>query len=398
MAWNRYPVNYREAEVRRVAAALKGGDCAAVIGLSGCGKSNLLGFFVYRASVPGDAAYAGGPAAVLVDCNRLRQANTPNLFSLIREQVEKASAGGQDGPNLRAGNTLPKAGGTSIQGGVEDHGSISSSGDALEQLEIALERVIPPEGLALAFDRFDALLIDPEPGLFSNLRALRDDFKYRLTFLLAARRSLPADNELAELFFAQTLWLGPLSPSDALWSAEDYAIRHGMEWSQTELFAILGFSGCYAAFLRAACEAHAGGTPLDLSALQEAAPVMARLAEFWEDEPTRDELRHGGLGAVPLLSKGLQRLSEPPPLLLLEARLTAKEQLLLEELRAHPNQVCDKDDLIRAVWPEDRIFMQGVRDDSLAQLVRRLREKVEIDPSEPQHIRTAAGRGYVYVP
>ena len=48
--------------------------------------------------------------------------------------------------------------------------------------------------------------------------------------------------------------------------------------------------------------------------------------------------------------------------------MTAKEQLLLAALRAHPNQVCDKDDLIRAVWPEDRIFMQGVRDDSLAQL------------------------------
>jgi DNA-binding winged helix-turn-helix (wHTH) protein len=56
--------------------------------------------------------------------------------------------------------------------------------------------------------------------------------------------------------------------------------------------------------------------------------------------------------------------------------------------------VCDKDDLIRAVWPEDRIFERGVRDDSLAQLVRRLREKVETNPSAPRRIQTVAGRGY----
>ena len=270
-------------------------------------KEQSVGIFRLPRFRPGDPAYAGGPVAVLVDCNRLHQANTSNLFKLIRERVVKAGAGGQAGSNLRAGNTLPIAGVTSSQAGEEDPDSIGSSGDALEQLEFALERAIPPEGLALAFDRFDALLSDPEPGLFSSLRALRDDFKYRLTFVLAARRSLPADNELAELFFAQTLWLGPLSPSDALWSVEDYATRHGMVWSQAELAAILRFSGRYAALLRAACEARAGGTPLELSALQEAAPVNARLAEFWEDEPTLDELRRGGLDAVPLLSEGLRQ-------------------------------------------------------------------------------------------
>jgi len=60
--------------------------------------------------------------------------------------------------------------------------------------------------------------------------------------------------------------------------------------------------------------------------------------------------------------------------------------------------VCEKDDLIRAVWPEDRIYEQGIRDDSLAQLVRRLREKIEPDPSNPRYIQTIPGRGYRFVP
>jgi DNA-binding winged helix-turn-helix (wHTH) protein len=50
------------------------------------------------------------------------------------------------------------------------------------------------------------------------------------------------------------------------------------------------------------------------------------------------------------------------------------------------------------VWPEDRVFERGVRDDSLAQLVRRLREKIEPDPSAPRFILTVPGRGYRFSP
>ena len=43
-AWDAYPANYREAEVRAILAALRAGECVSVIGLSGAGKSNLIGF------------------------------------------------------------------------------------------------------------------------------------------------------------------------------------------------------------------------------------------------------------------------------------------------------------------------------------------------------------------
>jgi len=76
------------------------------------------------------------------------------------------------------------------------------------------------------------------------------------------------------------------------------------------------------------------------------------------------------------------------------SQLTEKEFLLLQYLEAHPGDVCSKDDLVQAVWPEDQIYERGIRDDSLAQLVRRLRVKIEPEPSNPRYIQTVPGRGY----
>jgi DNA-binding response OmpR family regulator len=53
----------------------------------------------------------------------------------------------------------------------------------------------------------------------------------------------------------------------------------------------------------------------------------------------------------------------------------------------------DPRDEIHAMGPEDKVCERGVRDDSPAQLVRRLREKIESDTSHPEKIQTVAGRG-----
>jgi DNA-binding winged helix-turn-helix (wHTH) protein len=96
--------------------------------------------------------------------------------------------------------------------------------------------------------------------------------------------------------------------------------------------------------------------------------------------------------------EGIGLLMRDRPLRIETGGLTAKENLLLAYLSARPGEVCEKDEVIRGVWPEDQVFERGVRDDSLAQLVRRLREKVEPDPARPRHIHTVPGRGYRFTP
>jgi DNA-binding response OmpR family regulator len=74
--------------------------------------------------------------------------------------------------------------------------------------------------------------------------------------------------------------------------------------------------------------------------------------------------------------------------------LSAKEFALLGYLHAHRGQVCSKDDIGSAVWPE---YQEGVYDYQIENLVRRLRAKLELDPANPQLLLTMRGLGYKLV-
>lgn len=366
-----YPEDYRHAEVEQISRALCTGECAALIGLSGSGKSNLVGFLAHRVALPAACA-----RLVLVDCNRLAGPTPAAVFNLLRRAVVQTSAPQADLP--------PEP---------------PDEAAALDGLERAIQAGLAGgRSLALLLDRFDALFeLRGFPALADNLRALRDAFKYRLCYVTAARRPLDPAAELAELFFGYTLWLGPLNRSDALWSARRDGRRFaagGPPWPEAALERLAALSWGYPSLLRGACEAYAAGAELSERALSDHPAVARRVAEFWSDRPTEEMVRLSGLAGHPWL-----RAAPPPPPAtgprFDTTRLTAKEHLLLAYLLAHPNQVCEKDDLVQAIWPEDVIFQQGVRDESLAQLARRLRVKIEPDPQAPRYVQTVPGRGYL---
>jgi DNA-binding response OmpR family regulator len=74
--------------------------------------------------------------------------------------------------------------------------------------------------------------------------------------------------------------------------------------------------------------------------------------------------------------------------------LTAKEFDLLHYLMSHQGQVFSRDDLLDAVW--DRSFVGGPA--TVTVHIRRLREKIERDPSRPTHIKVVWGTGYKFEP
>jgi len=70
--------------------------------------------------------------------------------------------------------------------------------------------------------------------------------------------------------------------------------------------------------------------------------------------------------------------------------LTAREFDLLAHMAAHPGRVYSRDHLLQDVWGYD-FFGDG---STITVHVRRLREKLECDPTKPRYITTVWGVGY----
>jgi DNA-binding response OmpR family regulator len=75
-------------------------------------------------------------------------------------------------------------------------------------------------------------------------------------------------------------------------------------------------------------------------------------------------------------------------------RLTAKEFDLLWFLANHPRQVFSRDQLMDRVWGYEAALETG----TVTVHVRRLREKIEDDPSQPRFLQTVWGVGYRFAP
>ncbi|PFD95535.1 DNA-binding response regulator [Bacillus cereus] len=76
-----------------------------------------------------------------------------------------------------------------------------------------------------------------------------------------------------------------------------------------------------------------------------------------------------------------------------EVSLTGKELELLKFFASNPEQVFTKTQLFRNVWDSNYI-----EDDNTVMVhIRKLRKKIEIDPSNPKFIQTVWGIGYKFV-
>lgn len=75
-----------------------------------------------------------------------------------------------------------------------------------------------------------------------------------------------------------------------------------------------------------------------------------------------------------------------------ETNLTAKEFDLLELLAMNPNKVYSRENLLNIVWGYE--YPGDVR--TVDVHIRRLREKIEANPSEPKYVHTKWGVGYYF--
>jgi energy-coupling factor transporter ATP-binding protein EcfA2 len=437
--WDTFPKTYRQHEVSQIAAWIDAGESGLVVGLSGSGKSNVLGFIAHRppfSSPPQAGGIEGGTLRPLLDFNRLPE---PTFAAFLRQTLAALD-------DAAAAAQLPAEVMKRLRA-ILDKGLAQTDAFLLgRSVESALAFLCGEMQLrtVMLIDRFDVALERFDAPLFNNLRAWRDAHKTQLSYIVSARRdwpdwpNLPALSEFTELIAGRTCWVGALSPDDVRWNLARFA---GEKPTKKVIERMMGLSGGHAGLLKtlwaAASPLQAVGKKIELDEWIKQSGVRRQCQELWDDLPAsvRESLRVWQVGrAAPqdtlksfLINTGLVIESEGELRLAssvfaafvrqqagaaggilwrdaataqvyrggvkLPVELTPQEDRLLAYLLAHPGEVCDKDALAEAVWPEE-VRVEGIRDDRLAQLVRRLREKVEPDPHAPRYVVPVWGRGY----
>jgi DNA-binding response OmpR family regulator len=76
-----------------------------------------------------------------------------------------------------------------------------------------------------------------------------------------------------------------------------------------------------------------------------------------------------------------------------DVNLTAKEFDLLQLFASNPGKVYSRENLLETVWKYD--YLGDLR--TVDVHIRRLREKIEKNPSQPEYIFTKWGVGYYFV-
>lgn len=76
-----------------------------------------------------------------------------------------------------------------------------------------------------------------------------------------------------------------------------------------------------------------------------------------------------------------------------ELNLSKTEIKLLKYLMDNPNQIITKEQILNGIWDINGDF---VDENTIAVNIRRLREKIEDNPSKPEYIKNVRGIGYVW--
>ncbi|MBR3753827.1 MAG: response regulator transcription factor [Clostridia bacterium] len=99
-----------------------------------------------------------------------------------------------------------------------------------------------------------------------------------------------------------------------------------------------------------------------------------------------DYILSSGDFVLNLKSRTLKRLGVP-------IELTQVEFQIMEYFLLHPGQPLDRNDILDHVWGDKYVGEEKVVDVN----VRRLRMKIENDPSAPRHLLTVWGMGYKWI-
>lgn len=418
-----YPIVFRQNDARELGKYIKVRQSVVLIGAKRVGISNFLRFFIYHKNIVD--TYIDGAKNHLfipVDLNDLVELEIYPFWTLtlkrIVDSLEKSTLA------VKVKNKIQAL----FLDGIQSKDPFITIDCARRSLVSIVENGILP---TLFFIRFDRLKDVVTGEFFANLQGLRDATHHKLCYVFTSFRSLDV---LSPSVFAKTslsafcrnIYIKPAKKEDIKIIFEMYVKHSKVEFStkmEKELFdAVDGYVQYLQLALISLTQDYKSSETHEsiFEYLAKDERIILASEELWEslneqekslltkivkkDSIQQEEIEKNkylwDTGFVveeknkirlfsPIFDYYVERLEKKAPNSL--AEFTKKENLLFNFLKVKNDAICEREEIVKNVWPE--VEELGVSDWAIDRLVARVRHKLKLQNSNLE-IKTIKTRGY----
>ena len=432
-----YPEDTRSEEIKKILEFVKSGRAIQIVGLPGTGRSNLLGLLSYNKQVR--LKHLGENNKwfhfVYMDFSEVRKRPAYDVIKFILISTAYSLSERERKAEYETVNKFLKEA-INFQDEMILFQALKKTIDYL-----AIEKELT---IVFLFDRFEQYIPNISEEFFLNLKILRNRAKYRFSCIFSLNRPLEdvvepfIFTEFNEFLEGNIVYLRVYDPIGIEFRFSYLEKVTGKKTDVQTKKELIALTGGHGKISRLAYESvlSEDGKISDLKYfLLQRSVINKSLSQIWDylspaeqnflrvkaktEKENKDYkylenigLLKNGKIAIPLFEeyiktapvektenirfdaekneilKGAEQITE---------RLSPSEFRLLRFMLLNPDKICEKDEIIQAVWKDSKT-QEGVTDQALDQIIYRLRKKIEDDPNNPTHLITIKGRGFKFIP
>ncbi len=427
-----YPEDSQHETVKKMLELIKKGGSIQLIGLPGTGRSNLLRFLSYNnnARVLHLSENYKWFHFVYMDTSEMKGRSEADLIKFILISLSYS---------LSERNMKKEQ--EKINEFLKEATDTKDELILFQVLKKTIDYLSIEKELTVVFllDRFNTYIPSVSSTFFNNLRILRNRAKYRFSCVFSLERPLSdvlettVYTEFYEFIAENTLYLSLFNSTSNEFRLSYLEKISNKSLSENIKKELIRLTGGHGKLLRIGAEVILAEDvePKNLTTfLLNKKGILTTLLEIWniltpveqkaithdaksfpnDSYVVKSGLVKTGIIQIPLFEKMIPTFPQPETeklsyvpetneILLGNESLTEKfspsEFRLLRFLMQQNERICEKEEIIEAVWREEQ-SREGVTDQALDQIIYRLRKKIEQDPNNPAHIMTIKGRGYKF--
>lgn len=407
-----YPEIFRADITRELTAQLNKRHSVVFIGMRRVGISNFLRFFLYHKSLRHKFAHKLKQLFIPVDLNDLTERSIFAFWVLTLKRVLDSVETFELSPKTKK----------YIESLFFDGIQSKDTFILIENLKKALNRIISEGAFpTIFFNRFDRISEAASAEFFANIEGVKNSTHGKLSFVFTTSRGL---NSISPKVFSHTslslaeseIFLKPASETDLRIICDAYIKRFGLRISEELEKELIKLTGGYVQYLQLALiELNSPETTVTdpgelIEFLSQNERIILQSEELWEGLTEEEQqillrvkkysklsesevrqskylldsgfiIRKGNEYRVfsPLFEEFLNRKLSSPSIREKDGfsnklELSKKEHLLFSYLKENLGEICEREAIIEAVWPEEEAL--GVSDWAIDRLVARLRKKI----------------------